>query len=266
MRPARPFPPLRLSRPLRLLICTVCAVAALTVSTSGQTMNRLKGRVVLENGDPIADVDVHMEALYGFNAGDYVGQRTYTAKTNAKGEWSVVGLKAGIWVFDVTAPGRLTAAVALPINLVTSIGSGASALMLPWQLVLKPGAPIEGDVGRMLMDASAALAAHDADKVRMLMSSVPSPATVEYLNGAGQVCLAAHEAGLASPLFQQAIQKDPSSFQAVLGFASSSLMRRDFDSASRAFAAARDRTKDKDEQKYLSAAIGDLAKIMVPTK
>jgi len=251
---------------VRLLLCSGCAVVALTASASGQTMNRLKGRVVLENGDPVANVDVHMEALYGFNAGDYVGQRTYTAKTNDKGEWSVVGLKAGIWVFDVTPPGRLTTAVALPINLVTSIGSGASALMLPWQLVLKPAPAIDGDTGRMLTDAAAALAAHDTDKVRMLMSSVPSSATLEYLNGAGQICLAAHEAGLASPLFQQAIQKDPSSFPAVLGFASSSLMRRDFDSASRAFAAARDRTKDKDEQKYISAAIGDLAKIMVPTK
>jgi len=30
--------------------------------------------------------------------------------------------------------------------------------------------------------------------------------------------------------------------------------------------AARDRTKDKDEQKYLTAAIGELAKIVVPAR
>ena len=37
--------------------------------------------------------------------------------------------------------------------------------------------------------------------------------------------------------------------------------RCDFDSASRAFDATRNRTHDKDEQKFLSAAIGDLATI-----
>ena len=40
-------------------------------------------------------------------------------------------------------------------------------------------------------------------------------------------------------------------------------MQRDFDSASRAFDAARGRTHDKDEQRFLSAAIGDLATIRV---
>ena len=38
---------------------------------------------------------------------------------------------------------------------------------------------------------------------------------------------------------------------------------RDFDSASRAFDAARSRTHDKDEQKFITAAIGDLATIKV---
>jgi hypothetical protein len=37
------------------------------------------------------------------------------------------------------------------------------------------------------------------------------------------------------------------------------LLERDFDSASRAFDAARSRTHDKDEQRFLSMAIADLA-------
>jgi hypothetical protein len=48
-----------------------------------------------------------------------------------------------------------------------------------------------------------------------------------------------------------------------LGIASIFLLERDFDSASRAFDAARSRTHDKDEQKFLSAALGDLATIKV---
>ncbi len=49
----------------------------------------------------------------------------------------------------------------------------------------------------------------------------------------------------------------------TLGIASIFLLERDFDSASRAFDAARSRTHDKDEQKFLSAALGDLATIKV---
>jgi hypothetical protein len=79
------------------------------------------------------------------------------------------------------------------------------------------------------------------------------------------IALAARQAGLARTLFLKAVDRDPSSFQAALGSASSALMLRDFDAASRAFAAARDRTKDKDE-KYLTAAVGELAKIVVPTR
>ena len=46
-----------------------------------------------------------------------------------------------------------------------------------------------------------------------------------------------------------------------MGVASIFLLQRDFDSASRAFDATRSRTHDKDEQKFLSVAIGDLATI-----
>ena len=49
----------------------------------------------------------------------------------------------------------------------------------------------------------------------------------------------------------------------ALGIASIFLLQRDFDSASRAFDAARNRTHDKNEMKFLSAAIGDLATIRV---
>jgi len=47
----------------------------------------------------------------------------------------------------------------------------------------------------------------------------------------------------------------------VLAVASTLLIQRDFDNASRAFDATRSRTHDKDEQKFLTFAIGDLATI-----
>jgi Tfp pilus assembly protein PilF len=75
--------------------------------------------------------------------------------------------------------------------------------------------------------------------------------------------MVAREMPLARSLFVRALERDPSSYRAALGVASMFLLQRDFDSASRAFDAARSRTHDKDEQRFLSAAIGDLATIRV---
>ena len=75
--------------------------------------------------------------------------------------------------------------------------------------------------------------------------------------------MVARDPGLAKTLFTRALERDPSSYRAALGVASIFVLERDFDSASRAFDAARSRTHDKDEQKFLTAAIGDLATIKV---
>ncbi len=75
--------------------------------------------------------------------------------------------------------------------------------------------------------------------------------------------MVARDSALAKTLFTSALERDPSSYRAALGVASMFLLERDFDSASRAFDAARNRTHDKDEQKFLTAAIGDLATIKV---
>jgi hypothetical protein len=250
----------------RLSIGVVLGVLTLATTAGAQPVSRLKGRIASEEGDPISDADIRIEAVWGFNANQYVGQRTFTARTNAKGEWSAQGLKAGIWVFDASAPGKLPAAVAVPINLVTAVSSGVSGLMLPWQLILKPLPPPHGDGGRVLVDAAAAAHSGDSGRVQLLLSSFPENSDARYFSSAGMIALAARQAGLARALFLKAVDRDRSSFQAALGSASSALMLRGFDAASRAFAAARDRTKDKDEQKYLTAAIGELAKIVVPTR
>ncbi|HEX7140216.1 MAG TPA: hypothetical protein VF219_20370 [Vicinamibacterales bacterium] len=56
-------------------------------------------------------------------------------------------------------------------------------------------------------------------------------------------------------------RRTASSYRAALGVASSFLLQRDFDGASRAFDAARNRTHDKDDQRFIPAAIGELAAI-----
>jgi Tfp pilus assembly protein PilF len=119
----------------------------------------------------------------------------------------------------------------------------------------------EGDRGLVL--AAAAKAAHDGkkDDVRSALQAVPDDADADYLAAAGRIALVAGDTALATTLFTKALNVDPSSYRAALGVASSFLILRDFDSASRAFDAARNRTRDKDEQRFISAAIGELAAI-----
>jgi Tfp pilus assembly protein PilF len=96
-----------------------------------------------------------------------------------------------------------------------------------------------------------------------LFAHLPDDSDADYLAAAGRVALVAHRPEVARVLFTRALERDPSSYRAALGVASVFLLQRDFDSASRAFDAARSRTRDKDEQKFLSFAIADLATIRV---
>ena len=141
----------------RVACISAAAAAALLLETGAmaqQPISRLKGRVTTEGGDPIPNAEVRAEAFHGYAAGTFAGQRTFSTTTDAKGEWNILGVKSGIWLFEVIPPGQLPESVALPIQ-------------------------------------------------------------------------------------------------------------RDFDTASRAFDAARSRTHDRNEQRFLSAAVGDLATIKV---
>ena len=235
---------------LRRAAVTIAATAAIvllarTDAPAQQPISRLKGRVVTERGEPVPHAEVRVEAFHGYAAGTFAGQRTFSTTTDAKGDWNILGLKSGVWLFEVLPQGQLPESVALPIQLLTTISSGASAFLLTWQLILKP---IRN--GR----AAQGLA---------VLARVPDDANSDYLAAAGRVALLARDINLAQTLFVRALEQDHSSYRAALGVASVSVLRRDFDTASRAFDAARSRTHDKNEERFLSAALGDLATIKV---
>ncbi len=114
-----------------------CLVIAAAVSIAAQPLDRLTGRVITDAGAPVPDADVHVEAIFGFAGGDFLGQRTFATRTNAKGEWGLLAFKSGIWVFDVAAPGQLPDAVALPFNLVAPASSGIDRLTPSWHPLLR---------------------------------------------------------------------------------------------------------------------------------
>jgi len=243
-----------------LLAATIACILGAPAAAQ-QASFRVKGRVVSERGAAIADADVRTEALYGYGAGTFAGQRTFTARTNAKGEWSIGGLQPGIWLFEVIAPGYLPETVVLPIRILTTVSMGTSGQGLTWDLLLKLVSEPDDASGRFLSDLADFARAGKGEEVRLALERLPADPGAEYLASAGRIAMVAGEMTLARSLFVRALERDASSYRAALGVASMFLLQRDFDSASRAFDAARARTHDKNEQRFLSAALGDLATI-----
>jgi hypothetical protein len=247
---------------------TACAAAVVVTAlaasdVSAQTVSRLKGRVTTERGEAIPNADVHVEAFYGYAAGTFAGQRLLNAKTDKKGEWNVLGLKSGVWLFEVTADGYMPESVALPFQLLTTASSIQSGMAVNWQLVLKPVPLPSSERGQILLNAIEAVRGGNVEQVRTLLRRVPEDADAEYLAGAARIALLARDNDLARTLFMRALERDPSSYRSALGIATTLVLARDFDQASRVFDAARNRTHDKDEIRFLTIALSDLATIKV---
>jgi hypothetical protein len=241
---------------------TLAAIGMLTIvgAATAQPLNRLKGSVVGEHGEPI-EADVRIEAVSGPRGEGYVGQRTYTVRSNAKGDWTLIGFKAGAWMFAAAPPDQLLDVVVLPINVMVPAGSGMAGITPFWQPVLKPASIPPGDVGEWLAQGTAAALGGDSARVSQTLGVVPADADESALAAAGRVCLWVHELGLARTLFTRALARDSSSFRATLGLGSTALMISDFNAAGKAFKAARELTHDKDERTYLTAAIADLSRM-----
>jgi len=239
------------------------ALPALSVLHAQHAAFRVKGRVVTERGEAIENADVRLEAFYGYAAGTFAGVRKFSAQTNRKGDWNVGGLQPGIWLFEVIARGYVPETVVLPIRILTTVSMGTSGMSLTWDLILKPATAPDDAQGKLLTEAAAAARDGNADAVRAALRVIAEDPHSDFLAGAGRIAMVARDMSLARALFLRALERDPSSYRAALGIASMFLLERDFDSASRAFDAARSRTHDKDEQKFLSMAIGDLATIKV---
>jgi hypothetical protein len=240
---------------------TLFALSLAATSSAQHAAFRIKGRVVTEAGAAVRDAEVRIEAFYGYGAGTFSGQRLFSTRTDGKGAWSMGALQPGVWLFEVIAPGFLPEMVALPPRLLTTVSQGTSGMSMTWDLVLKPEPLRDDGRGLVLMAATDAAREGKSDEARSALVTLPMDADADYLAAAGRIAMLARDTGAAATLFKRAIDRDPANYRAALGAASTFLLQRDFDSASRAFDAARNRTHDKDEQRFISAAIGELAAI-----
>ena len=237
-----------------IVLCTA------TAAISAQPLNRLKGKVLTDAGVPL-EADVRIEAITGPRGEGYVGQHVFSVRSGAKGDWTLIGVKAGAWMFAVAPPGYAPDAIVLPINLLVPAGSSIAGISPSWQPVLKAMPLPDGETGDWLRKGIAAALAGEATRVVDVMSLVPHAADAIAIAAAGRICLLAGNAGLARTLFAQALEFDAKSYRARLGMASTALMAADFSGAAKAFKAARELTTDKDERNYLTAAIADLSRM-----
>jgi hypothetical protein len=244
----------RTTFPVAIALCVTAA------ALSAQPLNRMKGKVLTEAGVPL-EAEVRIEAVLGPRGEGYVGQRTFSIRSGAKGEWTLIGFKAGAWMFAVAPAGYLPDAIVLPINVLVPAGSSIAGAAPSWQPVLKAAPLPDGESGGWLQEGIAAALAGEAPRVSNVMREVPHSADAAALAAAGRICLLVRDAGLARTLFDRALELDPKSFRAKLGVASTALMVADFAAAGKAFKAARDLTSDKDERGYLTAAIADLSRM-----
>jgi hypothetical protein len=243
-----------------------CFALAAAVTLAAQPLDRLSGRVITVAGTPASDAGVNVEAIFGFAGGDFLGQRTFTAQANGKGEWALLAFKSGIWMFDAAAPGHLPDSIALPFNLVAPASSGIDRMVPTWHPVLRLQPAPSGEIGQMLLEAAEAARARRPERVTPLLARLADSSDAAVLAAAGSICLVMRDPTVARPLFRRALERDPTSFRAALGMGSSALMQRNVDEAAKAFGNARNLTHDKDERGYLSAAISEMNKAHVVMK
>ena len=245
--------------------CPTCPACPACPVYAQHAAFRVKGRVVTERGEPIDKADVRLEAFYGYAAGTFCRRaQVLGADQHARASGASARMQPGVWLFEVIAPGYLPETVVLPIRILTTVSMGTSGMALPWDLILKPVPPPDDAQGELLKQAAAAARDGKVDEVRAgaagharrirTPTSSPAPAASRWWRATWR---------WRRTLFMRALERDPSSYRAALGIASMFMLERDFDSASRAFDAARSRTHDKDEQKFLTVAIGDLATIKI---
>ena len=132
------------------------AAAIAAVTLAAQPLDRLSGKVVTDSGEPIKDADVRVEAIFGFAGGEFLGQRTYTTRTGAKGDWAVLGFKSGVWMFEASIPGHVPDVVALPFNLVVPAGTGLNGIVPVWRPILRPTPLPDGEMGQVFAAAAPA--------------------------------------------------------------------------------------------------------------
>jgi hypothetical protein len=247
-----------------VLACGVAiALAALLPpeARSQQGPTRLRGKVVAEDGRAIVGARLRTDAV-ALGRSQFIGQRRFDRTSDRRGEWILLGLTPGTWIFELTAPGYSPSVVVLPLwtlpsptmpTPVTFVlqswdeGASSEAARADARVVREA---VEAAIDRRRGDAIAAL--------NRLEGVAPSAHT---LVAAGNAALLVRDLPLAHAFFLRAATADPELGAAHMGLASAALLREDIDLAIKAYWNAREAPGHDSIRQAMSEAVRNLQRV-----
>lgn len=227
------------------------------VSTEAQTVYRLKGTTRTADGAPVGAA-IKGEALVGYRGDQFVGQKELAVSANEKGEWNMLGLTAGVWMFTASSVGTLPSVVVLPVKFAQRQMQSAQGGQLSWTL---PITMVADDKHPGLEQAAAlAMEGRATEAVQFLSGALLPDATPEAQCAAGQIALIVEQTGLAQQLFQTLQKADAKNGCAPVGLAAIALMTNNWDAAAKMLWTARD-LAPREQRPALAAAIAELQQV-----
>lgn len=244
---------MRSSTALRITVTALLLVAP--IASSAQMAHRLKGFVRTEAGAPVGNASIRADALSGFRGEPMAGQKDFTVTSGATGEWNLLGIHAGLWMFSTTAPDKLPAVVILPVKFSARQQVSAVGNSLTWPLPMSVMAAADHP---MLNVASQLLSEGKREEAAQALTVALGPdLPIGTRVAAGEMALLVQQAALAKTIFSMVLQAEPKHPRATLGQASAALLGRDWEGAGKWLWQARD-LAPKDQRPALAAAIDDI--------
>lgn len=250
----------------RLFLLTAAVLAwAQNGSAQDPPTVRVRGTIVSRAGHPIAAGRVQTDAIAGPSGSQFVGQRRFTATAGAKGEWAILGVTRGTWIFEASAAGYAPGVVAVTVNL-TGDPNRPVTWELPLHLVSLDELRAAGGSGKALAnDLAPAVTAGrfptKEDVLRILARKRDTPFEGISLCAVGNLALLARDLTTAFATFNRV---GPAEACGALGLASVGLLSADYDAALAAYDAARKATRDEKLQRVISAVLADLRRVIRP--
>jgi predicted Zn-dependent protease len=208
-------------------------VAALAASVAAQT-GRVGGTVKDEAGNPIKGATVTAE-------NPSASPSSFTATTDDKGRFSIIGLRSGQWKFTAQAPGFGPESGNLQVQ---TIGSPNPPLTFTLK---KGGAPAGGLAGVNAKDVQADLAAADADynagkyddaiaKYKAIIAKAPALTVINLQIAAAYRNKKEYDNAIAA--YNEVLKADPNNDRAKVGLGMTNLEKGDLAAADETLTAA----------------------------
>lgn len=254
------------SQPLVVLSCLVATALAGSAFAPGLQVEtlRVRGQVMVEGGGPIAGATIRTDATRGIMAQQFTGQREFTVRTGKNGDWSLLGLTRGLWIFEISAPDYLPHVVVVPISMMLKPD------LLPWETSfalqsVATVAPPTGanSAGRLVVEAANQIVTGNKADARQALQKIALEPNLDAagLCAAGDIALVLRESLMARKFFELAAAANATWYRPQLGIASAAMLNFDLDRAVKAYASTRSNSTNKRLQQTMSSAIRDLQQI-----